>query len=229
MRARVLAVEDRAAEAGRLKGLLVLPEFVLRLEKDAERALAAALDWQPEVVLLADGLRAGASDLLAALKQDSRTAPIPVFWLAYGGEEAALAALGRGAVSYLAPPCEPEELTARVRALVRHFRAASGKDGSLRFGPLVLDRPGRQVFLAGRPLDLAPKEFETLEYLAESAGRVLTRRQILERVWGYDSGSGPRNVDYHVFQLRKKLGARLSVAIDTVSRVGYCFRPEAIQ
>lgn len=229
MRARVLAVEDRAVEAGRLKDLLVLPEFVLRVEKDAERALSAAIGWQPEAVLLADCLRSGAPELLTALRQDARTSPVPVFWLADGDEKSALAALGRGAVSYLTKPYEPEELVARVRALVRHFRAAAGRDGALRFGSLVLDRPGRRVYSAGRALELSPKEFETLEYLAESAGRVLTRRQILERVWGYDSGSGPRVVDYHIFQLRKKLGRRLSPAIDTVSRVGYCFRPEAIR
>ena len=228
MRARVLAVEDHAASCAKLQELLVLPEFVLRLEHRVETALAAAIGWQPEVVVVSDRLKSGARELLDSLKQDSRTAPVPVFWLAAGNEAAALQALARGAVSYLAQPYEPEEFVARLRALVRHFRAASGKDGSLKFGPLHLDRPGRQVFLAGRALELSPKEFETLEYLAESAGRVLSRRQILERVWGFDSASGPRSVDYHIFQLRKKLGSRLSGAIDTVSRVGYCFRPEAI-
>lgn len=225
----MLAVEDLAAAGERLKELLVLPEFVLRLERRVKPALAAAIGWQPEVVVLSDRLRDGARELLDSLKQDARTAPVPVFWLAGEGEAAALAALAGGAVSYLARPYEPEEFVARLRALVRHFRAASGRDGALRFGPLLLDRPGRQVFLAGRALELSPKEFETLEYLAESAGRVLSRRQILERVWGFDSASGPRSVDYHIFQLRKKLGARLSGAIDTVSRVGYCFRPEAIR
>ncbi|MBI5201160.1 MAG: response regulator transcription factor [Elusimicrobia bacterium] len=227
MRARVLVVDDHPASLSRLQELLVLPEFVLRCEKRLEGALAAAIGWQPEAIVVSDRLK-GARELLDSLKQDSRTAPVPVFWLAAEGEAAALKALARGAVSYLAQPYEAEELVARLRALVRHARAAQGKDGSLRFGPLHLDRPGRRVYSAGKPLDLAPKEFEILEYLAESAGRVLSRRQILERVWGYDSASGPRSVDYHVFQLRKKLGSRLSGAIDTVSRVGYCFRPEAI-
>lgn len=226
MKARVLAVEAQAGEAERLKGLLQLPEFLLRVEKGHERALAAAISWQPELVLLSDG--PGAPEILAGIKQDPRASGIPVFWLTAAGEAAGLKALARGATSYLLKPYEPEELVARARALVRHQRASSPGDGSLRFGPLVLDRPGRRVYLAGKPLDLAPKEYETLEYLAESAGRVLTRRQILERVWGFDSASGPRTVDYHVFQLRKKLGSRLSSAIDTVSRVGYCFRPEAV-
>lgn len=228
MRARVLAIEDREQAARRLAELLVLPEFVLRLEGRAEPALAAVLQWQPEVLVLSDAARC-AADLLAEVKQDAAAASIPVFWLSSRGEAAALEALRLGAVSYLVCPYEPEELVARLRALVRHFRTASGRDGTLRFGPLALDRPGRQVYLAGRALDLSPKEFETLEYLAESAGRVLTRRQILERVWGFDSSSGPRSVDYHVFQLRKKLGSRLAPAIDTVSRIGYCFRPEAIR
>lgn len=226
MKARVLAVEAEAAEAERLKALLMLPEFVLRVERGLERALAAAISWQPELLLLSDG--PAAPDLLAGLKQDPRTSAVPVFWLTAAGEAAGLKALSRGATSYLLRPYAPEELVARARALVRHQRASASGDGTLRFGPLVLDRPGRRVYLAGRALELAPKEYETLEYLAESAGRVLTRRMILERVWGFDSSSGPRTVDYHVFQLRKKLGSRLSSAIDTVSRVGYCFRPEAI-
>ncbi|MBI4349629.1 MAG: response regulator transcription factor [Elusimicrobia bacterium] len=228
MRARVLAVEDDAPATSRLKELLVLPEFVLRVERRLEPALAAAFQWEPEVVLLSDRPRA-ALELLGSLKHDARTAATPVFWLSSGDEGSALGALAQGAVTYLVRPYEPEELVARLRAIVRHFRAASGRDGTLRFGPLILDRPGRRVYLAGRAVELAPKEFETLEYLAESAGRVLSRRQILERVWGFDNSSGPRTVDYHVFQLRKKLGARLSSAIDTVSRVGYCFRPESIR
>lgn len=228
MKARILAFEPAPLEAERLKSLLILPEFVLRAETRLDRALAAAINWQPELALVSESVPSHAADLLAGLKLDPRTAAVPVFWLA-ASEAAGLKALRGGAVSYLLKPYEPEELLARARALARHYRASASGDGSLRFGPLVLDRPGRRVYVAGRPLELSPKEFETLEYLAESAGRVLTRRQILERVWGFDSSSGPRVVDYHVFQLRRKLGPRLTDAIDTVSRVGYCFRPEAVR
>lgn len=229
MRARLLAVEDEAAEGERLKKLFVLPEFVLRLEREAEKALAAAIRWQPELVLLSWDLRSESRELLEALKRDPRTAEAPVFVVSAAGEQALLGALELGAVSFLTRPYAPEELVARLRALARHYRAATGKDGALRFGPLVVDRPACRVYLDGRALGLSPKEFDTLQFLAESAGHVLSREQILDRVWGYESDSGPRAVDYHIFFLRKKLGARLSKAIDTVSRIGYCFRPEAIR
>jgi DNA-binding response OmpR family regulator len=230
MKARILVGEDDATEIARINEVFLPPDFILRYEKTAEKMLPTALSWQPELILLDFGIeRVAGPGVLRLLKQDTRTRAIPVFLLSAPEQEDILVqALSQGAVSYLLKPFPPEELLARVRALVKHFRTFTGRDAALRYGPMVLDRQGRQVFVNRRSLSLGPKEFEILEMLMEAAGTVLTRSQILERIWGFDSHAGPRNVDYHVFQLRRKLG-KVSLSMDTVSRLGYCFRPESLR
>ena len=229
MKVRILVCDDNAEELGHLKSIFLPPDFIIRFEKSGDKLMPTALAWQPELILLDYGLEQNSGPaLLRLLKQDPRTRAIPVFLLsAREHEDSVVQALSQGAVSYLMRPYPPEELLARVRALSRHFRSFAGRDAALRYGPLILDRQGRRVFVNRRALDLAPKEFEILEMLMESAGMVLTRAQIIERVWGYETQAGPRNVDYHVFQLRRKMG-RASSSIDTVSRLGYCFRPESL-
>jgi DNA-binding response OmpR family regulator len=121
----------------------------------------------------------------------------------------------------------PAEVEARLRlALGRTAEAADDEGGPITAGALVIDEATYSVRLRGRILDLTYKEFELLKYLAQHPGRVFTRSQLLQEVWGYDYFGGTRTVDVHVRRLRAKLGTDYEVLIGTVRNVGYRFVPE---
>ena len=121
----------------------------------------------------------------------------------------------------------PAEVEARLRlALGRTAEAAVEEGGPITAGALVIDEATYSVRLRGRILDLTYKEFELLKYLAQHPGRVFTRSQLLQEVWGYDYFGGTRTVDVHVRRLRAKLGTDYEVLIGTVRNVGYRFVPE---
>ncbi|WP_410874258.1 winged-helix domain-containing protein [Nocardia sp. A7] len=123
----------------------------------------------------------------------------------------------------LLPGTGPAELDARLRLLVgRNGGVASPENtGKITLGELVIDEGTYTARLRGRPLDLTYKEFELLKYLAQHAGRVFTRAQLLQEVWGYDFFGGTRTVDVHVRRLRAKLGTEYESLIGTVRNVGY--------
>jgi DNA-binding response OmpR family regulator len=121
----------------------------------------------------------------------------------------------------------PAEVEARLRlARGRNAESAEEDDGPITAGSLVIDESTYSVRLRGRLLDLTYKEFELLKYLAQHPGRVFTRSQLLQEVWGYDYFGGTRTVDVHVRRLRAKLGTDYEVLIGTVRNVGYRFVPE---
>jgi DNA-binding response OmpR family regulator len=121
----------------------------------------------------------------------------------------------------------PAEVEARLRlALGRTAETAPEEGGPITAGALVIDEATYSVRLRGRLLDLTYKEFELLKYLAQHPGRVFTRSQLLQEVWGYDYFGGTRTVDVHVRRLRAKLGTDYEVLIGTVRNVGYRFVPE---
>jgi DNA-binding response OmpR family regulator len=122
----------------------------------------------------------------------------------------------------LLPSTGPAEIDARLRLLVgRRGGMANENLGKISLGELVIDEGTYTARLRGRPLDLTYKEFELLKYLAQHAGRVFTRAQLLQEVWGYDFFGGTRTVDVHVRRLRAKLGPDYESLIGTVRNVGY--------
>ena len=122
----------------------------------------------------------------------------------------------------------PAEVEARLRlASGRREQGADDETGPITAGSLVIDEATYSVRLRGRVLDLTYKEFELLKYLAQHPGRVFTRSQLLQEVWGYDYFGGTRTVDVHVRRLRAKLGTEHELLIGTVRNVGYRFVPEA--
>jgi DNA-binding response OmpR family regulator len=124
----------------------------------------------------------------------------------------------------LLPGAGPAEVDARLRLLKSRPGADSGRDGgALVLGELVIDEATYAARLRGRLLELTYKEFELLKYLAQHAGRVFTRAQLLQEVWGYDFFGGTRTVDVHVRRLRAKLGTEHEQMIGTVRNVGYKF------
>ena len=122
----------------------------------------------------------------------------------------------------------PAELSTRLRLLgegTRNQRQAEDENGEIEAGDLTIDPSGYTVRLRGRGLDLTYKEFELLKYLVQHPGRVFTRAQLLQEVWGYDYYGGTRTVDVHVRRLRAKLGIEYETLIGTVRNVGYRFEP----
>ncbi|MCX5043451.1 response regulator transcription factor [Aldersonia sp. NBC_00410] len=128
-----------------------------------------------------------------------------------------------GVDDILLPGTGPAEIDARLRLLVARSggMAAAENTGKITLGELVIDEGTYTARLRGKPLDLTYKEFELLKYLAQHAGRVFTRAQLLQEVWGYDFFGGTRTVDVHVRRLRAKLGTEYESLIGTVRNVGY--------
>ena len=120
----------------------------------------------------------------------------------------------------------PAEIEARLRLAIGRTSGEEPEDPKISLGALSIDEGAYSATLRGRRLDLTYKEFELLKYLAQHPGRVFTRSQLLQEVWGYDYFGGTRTVDVHVRRLRAKLGADHEVLIGTVRNVGYRFVPE---
>ena len=159
--------------------------------------------------------------LCAEVRRDKRTRDVPVVMLTARGDEAdRIVGLEMGADDYVVKPFSPKELVARVRAL---FRRMGRKDDDLKplsLGALEVDRERHVVKWEGQPVYLTAKEFSLLVALLEAKGRVLSRQNLLEDVWGYTYAEGMRTVDVHVRRLREKLPG-LAGRIVTVKSLGY--------
>lgn len=128
-----------------------------------------------------------------------------------------------GFSDFILSPILPAELYARLRQ-IDWRTAAFGSDEIIKVGDLVIDIAGYEVHLAGRPIEFTHQEFELLRFLAENRGRVYSREQLLQRVWGYEYGGGTRTVDIHVRRVRSKLDSNTAGMIVTVRNVGYKMR-----
>ncbi len=200
-------------------GLLGHPVRVAPLE------VSALLTAPQHDAILVDARRdlAAARSLCRLLRTTGVTAPLFAV-LTEGGLVALTAEWGVDDV--LLDSCGPAEVDARLRLATGKAAAAAapaGDPGIVRAGELTIDEGTYTCRLRGRALDLTFKEFELLKYLAQHPGRVFTRAQLLQEVWGYDYYGGTRTVDVHVRRLRAKLGAEHEQLIGTVRHVGYKF------
>jgi len=202
-----------------LPALALLPHGV----RTAAPEVAALLDAGPHDAVLVDAR----TDLVAARSLcrllGSTGMDVPV--VAVLTEGGLVAVSGEWVVDeILLPGTGPAEVDARLRLLKSRPGADAGRDGgALVLGELVIDEATYAARLRGRLLELTYKEFELLKYLAQHAGRVFTRAQLLQEVWGYDFFGGTRTVDVHVRRLRAKLGTEHEQMIGTVRNVGYKF------
>ncbi|MGH3874947.1 MAG: winged helix-turn-helix transcriptional regulator [Pseudonocardiaceae bacterium] len=192
--------------------------------RSAAPEVAALLDAGPYDAVLVDARSdlAGSRSLCRLLGSTGLDVPVVVV-ISEGGLVALSADWGCDEV--LLPTAGPAEVDARLRLMVarRATEPGVGRGGALVLGELVIDEATYTARLKGRPLDLTYKEFELLKYLAQHAGRVFTRAQLLQEVWGYDFFGGTRTVDVHVRRLRAKLGPEHEQLIGTVRNVGYKF------
>ena len=188
--------------------------------EDGAALRSALLPRVPDLLLLdimlpgEDGL-----SILRELKQGARTRALPVILLtAKGAELDRVRGLDLGADDYITKPFSVLELTARVKALLR--RSVSDLPKPLACGAIMLDVLRHTVTVHGMPVTLTYKEFELLHLLLQNAGLVLTREQMMIRVWGFDFEGESRTVDVHIMALRQKLGVA-GEAIQTIRGVGY--------
>ena len=156
------------------------------------------------------------------LRRRAETRDVPIIMLTARGEETdRIRGLEVGADDYVAKPFSPSELVARVRAVLRRSKPSTAQD-LLTFGDLVMDLSAHRVLRSGRPIHLGPTEFRLLRFLLERPGRVYSREQLLDAVWGRDIYVEPRTVDVHIRRLRKAINSPGdSDLIRTVRSAGY--------
>ncbi|HUZ43726.1 MAG TPA: response regulator transcription factor [Acidimicrobiales bacterium] len=186
---------------------------------DGEAGLAAVARERPRLVILDVGLPGG-MDGIEVCRRLRQAGDVPVLMLtARDAEVDRVLGLEMGADDYVTKPFSPRELVARVKAILRRAEGPAREVEIVSIGPLEVDRGRREVRRDGEAVALATREFDLLSHLAENAGLVLSRRQLLDSVWGADWYGDERTVDVHIRQLRKKLGEDLPLA--TIWGVGY--------
>ncbi|MGB9904075.1 MAG: response regulator transcription factor [Desulfotomaculales bacterium] len=222
-RAKILVADDEARIRDLVRMYLQAEGFSVTEAKDGRQALEIFRQDSFDLIIL-DIMMPGL-DGWEVCREIRKSSPVPVIMLTARGEEVdRVLGLELGADDYVVKPFSPRELTARVKAVLRRARQVQEPaEEVLDLNGLVIRPASREVFLAGAPLSLTPKEYEILCLLARSPGRVFSREQILEKVWGYDFFGEARAVDTHITRLREKMakvpGAPQYIA--TVWGVGY--------
>jgi DNA-binding response OmpR family regulator len=223
-----LLVEDDARLAALTREYLANHGVAVEVAGDGRLGLETATRRRFDVVLL--DLMLPGKDGLEVCRELRARSDVPILVLTARGEEAdRVLGLEMGADDYLAKPYSPRELLARIRALVRRARGRAGPPVEiLRVGELVVDPGARRATLAGRELPLTGYEFALLRALAERAGRVLSREQLMELARGSAEEAFDRSVDVHVSHLRQKLGddPRRPRLLKTVRGAGYVLAAE---
>jgi two-component system phosphate regulon response regulator PhoB len=223
MKPNVLVVEDEDAIATLLRYNLEKEGFEPTLARDGEEAMIAVDERMPDVVILDWMLpKISGVEVCRRLRSRRETRNVPILMLTARGEESdRIRGLETGADDYIVKPFSMAELMARIRAVLRRIRPGLAAD-QLQYGEIVLDRAAHRVLRSGREVHLGPTEYRLLQHLMQYPGRVFSREQLLDAVWGSEVYVEARTVDVHVGRLRKSLMAEgESDPIRTVRSAGY--------
>ncbi len=223
MNHRVLVVEDEKKLARFMELELKYEGYDVSVAKDGMAGLTQAREFPPDLLLL-DWMLPGMSGLDVCRRLRETGSKIPIILITAKDDIAdRVAGLDAGADDYIVKPFNLDELLARVRVQLR--RTQEDNDDSLQFADLRFNRSTREIFRGDRLIELTAKEFELLDYLLSHARQVLTREQILERVWGYDFMGDSNIIEVYIRYLRLKLEAEGEPRlIQTVRGVGYVLR-----
>jgi two-component system, OmpR family, phosphate regulon response regulator PhoB len=224
----VLIVDADRPLASALAHHLERENYRVRQAHDGEEALRMVSEDLPDVLLL-EWLLAGRSglDVCQTLRTQPETRSLPIVMLtARGDEPDRIRGFDAGADDYVVKPFSLVELTARLRALLK--RACPGLvDEVIRIGDIEVDRAEHRVRRAGRKIHLGPTEFKLLNHLLQRPGRVYSRTQLIEAIWGAGIYVDSRTIDVHVLRLRRALSVPgMPCAIRTVRSAGYAFNSE---
>ena len=222
---KVLVVDDEENIRMLVKFNLEKAGYEVLEASDGNKAIETAVNSTPDIVILdlmlpgIDGL-----EVCRNLKRHPRTAALPIIMLTAKSDEIdRVICLELGADDYLTKPFSQRELVARIKAVLRRSNVAVGNGEELLLGRLRMNFSQYEAWLDNEKLELTPKEYEMLKLLAENAGKVFSREQLLEKIWGYEYFGDTRTVDVHVRHLRAKLERvpEMAEAIETVRGVGY--------
>lgn len=220
-RSTILVVDDEAEICDLVSYNLAREGYRVVAENDGASGLERIFKSPPDLVVLDLLLpKMSGLEVLDAIRGEPRTRQLPVLLLtARGTEMDKLIGFERGADDYLTKPFSPKELVARVSAILRRSRGEAVQAPTV-IGPFRFDNERHQLFLRQRELHLTPTEYRLLEYLLQRPGRVFSREQLLDKVWGLGYFGETRTVDVHVRRLRAKMGKDWAL-IRTVTGVGY--------
>ena len=231
----ILVVEDEPDIRKLVQYNLVQERFKVLEAEDGEQALKILQREKPNLVIL-DLMLPGLSglELCKLLRERPQTAQLPILMLtAKAGEADKVVGLEIGADDYLSKPFSPREMVARVRAILRRAEGPAATEAvpSYNRGPLQIDFSTYEVFVRGKAIKLTLKEFELLRFLVQNPSRVLSRDQLLDRVWGGETFVTPRTIDVHIRRLRKAIEKddRKPQWILTLRGVGYKFDEKAVE
>ncbi|HKS45411.1 MAG TPA: response regulator transcription factor [Amycolatopsis sp.] len=223
---RVLVVDDEPSIAELVSMALRMEGWEIRSAGTGTEAVRIAREFRPDAVVL-DVMLPDFSGLEVITKLRAEAPNLPVLFLtARDAVEDRIAGLTVGGDDYVTKPFSLEEVVLRLRALLRRSRVVSAHEGStLVVGDLTLDEDSREVQRAGEPISLTATEFELLRFLMRNPKRVLSKAQILDRVWSYDFGGQANIVELYVSYLRKKIDAGREPMIHTMRGAGYVLKP----
>lgn len=224
---RVLVVDDETSLTDLLQMALRYEGWEIKTAADGSSAIATARDFRPDAIVLdimlpdIDGLQ-----VLQRLRADGNDVPV-LFLTAKDALDDRIAGLTAGGDDYVTKPFSLEEVVARLRGLIRRSTLTVDANESpvLIVGDLELDEDSHEVRRAGRLIELTATEFELLRYLMRNPRRVVSKSQILDRVWDYDFGGKSSVVEIYISYLRKKIDAEGSPMLHTVRGAGYMIKP----
>ena len=224
---RVLVVDDEASLTDLLQMALRYEGWEIKTAADGSSAIATARDFRPDAVVLdimlpdIDGLQ-----VLQRMRADGNDVPV-LFLTAKDSLDDRIAGLTAGGDDYVTKPFSLEEVVARLRGLIRRstLTADANESPVLSVGDLELDEDSHEVRRNGRLIELTATEFELLRYLMRNPRRVVSKSQILDRVWDYDFGGKSSVVEIYISYLRKKIDAEGAPMLHTVRGAGYMIKP----
>jgi two-component system OmpR family response regulator len=224
---RALVVDDESSISDLVSIALKYEKFEVRTASSGRDAVAAAREFDPDVIVLDimlpdfDGI-----EVMKRIRTEQKDIPV-LFLTAKDDVKDRIAGLTAGGDDYVTKPFSIEELVARIRGIVRRTLVASTsrEDPEIRVDDLVLNEETYEVFRGETRVELTATEFELLRYLMRNPKRVLSKAQILDRVWSYDFGGRSSIVEIYISYLRKKIDTLGPALIHTVRGVGYVIRP----
>jgi two-component system, OmpR family, response regulator len=223
---RVLVVDDEPSLAELLSSVLRYEGWEIRTAADGGSAVRTARDFKPDAVVL-DIMLPDFNGLEVMRKVRAELPHVCVLFLtARDAVEDRIAGITAGGDDYVTKPFSLEEVLARLRGLLRRAGVTRARTGTeLTLGDLTMDEEAREVHRGGELIDLTATEFELLRFLMRNPRRVLSKAQILDRVWNYDFGGQAHIVELYISYLRKKLETGREPLIHTVRGVGYVLKP----